>query len=443
MNVTELKKEELNLELKVVIPSKSIDTEVQSELASLARTAKIQGFRPGKVPLSVIEKKYGDSVRGRVLNNKIQSSLKDIIKERKLNTVGDPTLDDVKMEAGKDLEFVLKFELVPEITMPDFKKISVEKPILEITEKDIEEKIEQLLDLSKKFEKESKGKAAKGDQIVIDAIGETGGKPFEGGKLDAYKLVIGSGVFIPGFEDQLIGLKAGSEVVVKVTFPVDYHASDLAGKEAEFKVKVLSVFKSEAPELNEEFAEQYGCKSVQELKEKLSTMLENQYAGPVNTMMKLHLFDQLEKMLKFNVPETLFNREFETLKTNTEAAKKSDEGLAKKSAKELEEYCKKLATRRVRIGLLLAEYAKQNNIQVTFDEIKQAVMNQARNFPGHEAAIYEYYKKNPSALSSLQGPLLEDKAVGSIFDTQVNLLEKKYSKKKLEELLDKEHDRDE
>lgn len=250
-------------------------------------------------------------------------------------------------------------------------------------------------------------------------------------------------MFIPGFEDQLVGLKAGDEAVVSVTFPVDYHASDLAGKPAEFKTKVLSVLKPEARELDEEFAKQYGCKSVEELKERLSKMIESQYASPINTMMKLHLFDQLEKILSFNVPESLFNREFETLKANTEAARKSDESLSKKTDKELEEYYKRLATRRVRIGLLLAEYAGQNNIQVTFDEIKQAVVNQARNFPGHESAIYEYYKKNPSALSALQGPLLEDKAVDSIFNTQVSLLEKKYSRKELEELLEKENDKEE
>jgi trigger factor len=442
MKFTELKRDKLNLHMQVVVKNAAIEADMQEEMTKLSKNVKIDGFRPGKVPLSVLQKRYGNSVRNDVISSKVKEAINKIIKENDLNTVGDPVIDEVKAEAGKDLEFVAKFEIVPEIAMPDFKKISIEKPILTVSEKDVDEKINQLLDFSKKFEKESKGKAAKGDQVVIDAIGEVNGKAFEGGKLDGYKLVLGSGVFIPGFEDQLIGLKAGSEAVVSVAFPEDYHAEELAGKPAEFKVKVISIHKSEAPELNDEFVKQYGCNTVEELKERVGKMIENQYKMPINTMMKLELFNHFEKLLSFEVPKSLFDREFEILKNNSESAKKSDEILAQKSDAELVEYCKKLAMRRVRIGLMLAEYAKINDIKVSFDEIKNSIVEHARNFPGHEAEIFEYYKKNPSAMMSLQGPILEDKAVNSIFESQVTIKEKKYSKKDLEALLEKENDQE-
>ena len=442
MNITELKKEELNLHLNVVIPAQVINTEVTKELTSLTKTVRIAGFRPGKVPLTVIQKKYGDSVRHGVVESQLKRAVSNIMQDRKLEVIGDPAVENLKMDAGKDLEFVVKFSLVPKITLPDFKKISLEQPVLAVGEKDIEEKLQQLLDTTKTYTKESKGKAAKGDQVIIDAIGKVDGKAFEGGKLEGHKLVLGSGVFIPGFEDQLIGLKAGSETTVKVTFPENYHAKELAGKPSEFEVKILSVFKSTVPELDEELLKSYGCKSVEELKEKLGKLIEDQYKEAINTTMKLHFFDQLEKLLTFEVPESLLDTEFKILQSNSEAAKASDPTLAKKSDKELEKYYKKLAVRRVRIGLMLAEYAKANNIQVNGNEIKQAVLNQARNFPGQENIIFDYYKKNPSALSALKGPILEEKAVTHIFTNQVNLSSKNYSRKKLEEMLDKENDRD-
>ncbi len=437
-----LKDEGLNFQVKVTLPAGLIDSKVQNEIASLSGKIKMPGFRAGKVPKAIVEKKYSASARQDVLQHEINHIIDKIVKDNNLNIATDPKLDDFKAENGKDAEFTVKFERSPKVELPDFKKISVEKAVLKVDSKDIDEKLEQIASASKEFTKESKAKAAMGDQITLDAIGYVDGVAFDGGNLKSHKLVLGSKSFIDTFEDQLVGTKKGDEISVNVTFPKEYHAAELAGKPSEFKVKVLAVHKPEAVEINDEFAKKFKFESVEKLKEQIADSIRFEFADSINTIMKMSLFDQLEKMLDFEVPASLTEREYNILKSQGEELKASDETLKDKSEKDLDSYYQKLAMRRVRIGLMLAEYVKAKELRIEQNDIREAIMAQARSFPGQEMAIFDYYQKNQNALEALKGPILEEKGVKHIFDNEVKLKEKEYSKKDLEKFLEKENNRD-
>ncbi len=437
MAAVELKNTKTEYHAQVKIASADVDNQIESEIAKIAKTAKIDGFRVGKVPVSMVKKKYYSSVRADVVREKIGNAIEEIVKDKKLNIATDPAVEDLKNDEGKDLECVLKFEIVPEIKLPDFKKIELEKPALDAKDKDIKEQLDQLASFSKNYEKETKGKAKKGDQVTIDAVGYVDGKAFDGGKLEAHKLVLGSNAFIPGFEDQLIGTKAGDDVSVNVEFPKEYHSTDLAGKPSEFKVQVLAVHQESIQELDDEFAKKFQCKSMDELKEKMSDNLKKSFEQSIHVLMKMRLFDKLENTLDFDVPASLLARELEALEKQGDQMK-DDEELKNKSDAEKKKYFEGLAQRRVRIGLMLAEYVKQNKIQIEEADIREAILAQARNYPGQEQQVIDFYMKNKQAIENLKGPVLEEKAVKVIFDKEVKLKEKLYTKEKLEKLLNSE-----
>lgn len=436
MNIAELKNDKTEFHAKVTIPVNYITKEIDQELKDIAKTAKMDGFRVGKVPTHVLKKKYASSIRADIVRKKINSTIDELIKKNNLNIAMEPAIEDLENEDDKDLAFTLKFELLPEITLPEFKKIAIEKPVMEVTEKDINKQIDRIVEFSKTYEKESKSKAVSGDQLTIDAIGYVDGKAFKGGKLEGHKLVLGSNTFIPGFEDQLIGSKAGDDVTVKVTFPEEYHAKDLAGKASEFKVQVKAVHKASAPKIDDEFAKKFKCDTVEKLKEQIRENLSASYEEPIHILMKMNLFDKLEDMLKFEVPKSLIEREVSILEKQSDQF--ADHDLSKKSDKEKTEYFEKLAARRVRIGLVLAEYVKQKNLKITEDDVRQAIIAQARNYPGQEQQVIEFYQKDRQALEALKGPILEEKGVKEIFDHEIVINEKTYSKDKLEALLEKE-----
>lgn len=438
LQITELRNEGLDFHVSVKIPSADIDSKIQSEIIKLAKNVKLKGFRQGKVPQKTVEKMYGTSVRQDVLQQEINHVINDITKKNNLDLATDPRIEDFKAEIGQDVEFTLKFERIPEIDMPDFAKITIEKPILQVNDEEVDAAILKLAEMSKTYTKESKGKASKGDQVTLDAIGYSEGAEFAGGKLEAYKLVLGSKSFVDNFEDQLIGTKKNDEVTVNVTFPENYGAANLAGKPAEFKVKILAVHKADDFEINDELAKKFKVDSLEELRKQVMQSLQYESAEPVHTIMKMNLFNQLEQTLKFAVPNSLIEREYQILKSQTDEIKKSDVDLKDKSEQELDNYYNKLSNRRVRIGLMLAEYVKKNNILIEQDDIKNAVMAQARNYPGQEIAIVEYYQKNQKALEGLKGPILEEKSVRHIFEQQVKIKEKTLAKKEFDKYLEKE-----
>lgn len=436
MNIAELKNDKTEFHAKVTIPVNSITGEIDQELKGIAKTAKMDGFRVGKVPTHILKKKYTSSIRADIVRKKINSTIDELIKKNNLNVAMDPAIEDLENEDDKDLAFTLKFELLPEIKLPEFKKIAIEKPVMEVSEKDINEQINRIAEFSKTYEKESKGKAVSSDQLTIDAVGYVDGKAFEGGKLEGHKLVLGRNTFIPGFEDQLIGSKVGDDVKVKVTFPEEYHAKNLAGKPSEFKVQVKAVHKAITPKIDDEFAKKFKCDTLEKLKEQIKENLSASYQEPIHTLIKMNLFDQLENMLKFEVPKSLIEREISILEKETDRFAELD--LNKKSDKEKAKYFEKLAARRVHIGLVLAEYVKQKNLKITEDDVRQAIIAQAKNYPGQEKQVIEFYQKDRQALEALKGPILEEKGVKEIFDNEIIINEKSYSKDKLEELLGKE-----
>ncbi len=435
MIISELKKDKTEFHAKVTISIHDISQQIDTELANVAKTAKMDGFRVGKVPLTVLRKKYVPTIRNGIARDKIDAATKQIIKDNKLNIAFDPAIDDFKNEDDKDIEFVLKFELLPVITLPDFKKISIEKPVLDVSKKDIDEQLDRILSFSKSYDKETKSKAKSGDQVTIDAIGYVNGEAFDGGKLNAHKLVLGSKSFIPGFEDQLIGSKAGDDVSVKVDFLKDYHSKDLAGKPSEFKVKVLAVHQESIQKIDDEFAKKFKCENVEQLREQISKNISSNYDESILIFMKMELFDKLEELLKFEIPASLLEREKEILKD--QVSKVGDNAEVKSmSDKERAKYFDGLASRRVRIGLMLAEYVKQKGLSITEEDIRHALIEQAKNYPGQEQMVIEFYQKNKNALENLKGPILESKGVKAIFANEVVIKEKRYTADKLEKFLE-------
>ena len=437
MIISELKKDKTEFHAKVTISVQEISKEIDTELASVAKTAKMDGFRVGKVPLTVLRKKYVPTIRNGIARDKIDAAIKQIIKDNKLNIAFDPAIEDFKNEDKQDIEFVLKFELLPVITLPDFKKISIEKPVLDVSKKDIDEQLDRIVSFSKSYDKETKSKAKSGDQVTIDAIGYVDGEAFDGGKLNAHKLVLGSKSFIPGFEDQLIGSKAGDDISVKVDFPKDYHSKDLAGKPSEFKVKVLAVHQESAQKIDDEFAKKFKCENVEQLREQISKNISSNYDESILVLMKMKLFDKLEELLKFEIPASLLEREKEILKGQSSQLG-DDAEIKNMSDKEKVKYFDDLAARRVRIGLMLAEYVKQKDLSITEEDLRQALIEQAKNYPGQEQMVIEFYQKNKNALENLKGPILESKGVKAIFANEVVIKEKSYSTDKLEKLLENE-----
>ncbi|WP_347939141.1 trigger factor [Rickettsia oklahomensis] len=441
MGVTVLKNEGLDFHAKISTPLSEIDDEIQKELLDLTKKVKIAGFRTGKVPVSIVKKKYGPSIRNDIIERRINQSVNYIIKEHNLNIIGRPKIEELQNEPDKALEFTIKIELLPKIIIPDLKKISLDRPKLAVSPKDVEEQLEKLAKLTKSYTKESKVKINDGDQVTIDAIGYIKDETFEGGKLNDFKVVIGSNTLIPGFEQQLIGSKTGSEVDVNVTFPQNYHAKDLAGKDARFVVQIKAVHTAEPTLINDEFAKKFQSNSLEELRTHFAKQIENESEEAINTIMKMHLFDKLEKLLDFDVPASLLEQEKNILKSETDKSEQDASLLKDKSSKEITEYYNKLALRRVRIGLLLAEYAKSKNLQLESDDLRKVIMQQARNFPGQENVILDFYKKNPRAIEELKGPALEDKTVQYIFNNEIKLKEQKYTKEELEKYLEAEEQR--
>ncbi len=438
---TELKKDKLEYHAKIVISNEEIDNVVSKELHNLVKKVKIAGFRPGKVPFKKVQDMYGASVRQDAVSDKVNESIRAIIKDNNLKIVGDPKIEEFKNDKGSDIEFIVKFELMPEIELPDFKKITIEKPLLKLETSDIESQLNMLASNNKNYQEEVKGEAKLGDQVTLDAVGYVDGEAFEGGKLESHKLVLGSKSFIDNFEDQLVGHKIGDEVSVNVTFPELYHAKNLAGKKSEFKVKINAIHRAENSKIDDELAQKFKFDNLEALKEQLSKNISSTYDEPINTMMKMRLFDALENDLTFDAPDSMLEKEYQILKDQANQANELDDSLKAMSEEEINQYFRKIAKRRVKIGLMLADYIKIKGLKIDQNDIRNAVLAQARNYPGQEQQIIEFYTKNPKAIENLQGPILENKAVQNIFDQEVILKEKQYSKKDLEALIERENNK--
>jgi trigger factor len=432
MQVTELKNEGLKREFQITLSAEDLSKQVDARISNLAKQIKMPGFRPGKVPLAVIRKKHGKDVLGEVLQNTVADTSQKLLKERKLSPALEPKIEVASFAEGADLVYNLSFEIYPELPEFDFGTISLEQPKVEVAEKDISEAMERLQKSRKQFKPIEKKRAAKdGDAVVIDFEGSINGVAFPGGAGTDYRLELGSGSFIKGFEEQLVGSKKGEKVEVNVTFPENYGSTDLAGKDAVFAVTVNDILASELPEVNDEFAKTLGFEDLAKLNAAISTQIEEDFANLAKIKMKKELFDKLDKEVNFEVPEGMVELEYRSLLQND--PDKVEAGSAEEKSRN-EEY-KSLSTRRVKLGILLADIGRKNSVSVTEDELRRAVFEQVRNFPGQEQRVIEFYQKNKDAVDHLRGPILEDKVVDLLI-SKAKVVEKKISTSDLMEFRD-------
>ena len=435
MKTKELKASGLQKKYSVVIENKEFEEKVEAKLATIGKTVKLPGFRPGKAPKEMLKQKYRASVLSEVLDEVVGEAVNNVIKENKLNLAMQPNVKINKFEDGKDIEFEMTAEIMPEIKLGDFSKIKVEKPMADVPESEIKKALDYIVNSRRETIKveDAAYAAQKGDSVVINFVGRVDGEEFQGGKGESYPLELGSGAFIPGFEDQLIGAKAGDKVDVKVKFPENYHAKNLAGKDAVFAVEVTAIRQPKEIEINDEFAKSIGEKDLAALKENIRKRIADDYEHASKLKLKRQLLDELDKAYNFEVPAGMVEAEFKSISEQYEHAKKHnqlDEHEKKTPEKKLMEEYKNIANRRVKLGLLLAKAGEEAKVSVTADDINKAIMNEAKKYPGQEKVVMDYYLKNHKAVEALRAPIMEEKLIDHIL-TKVSVADKKVSVEEL------------
>ena len=398
----------------------------------------MKGFRKGHAPLALMKKMFGKSVLGEAMQETIDGAIQDHLEQS-----GDrpATQPDVKMtndewKEGDDLEVTLNYETLPEVPEADFGKIKLTRMVTEVDDASVNEALENLAKSANNFEKRKKGSKAKdGDQIVIDFLGKVDDVAFDGGQADDYPLVLGSNSFIPGFEEQLVGAKEGEEVEVKVTFPENYQAETLAGKEAVFTCNVKEVKEPKPAEINDELATKFGVESLDALKTQITERLEQEYQGASRMLMKRELMDALDKAVSFDLPKSLVKAEADQIAHQLWHDENPDHQGHDHDAIEPTKEQEKLAERRVRLGLLLAELGNKNNVEVSDQELQQAMFQQASQYPGQEREYFEFIQKNPQAQQQLRAPIFEDKVINYIFEL-ADVKDKKATKAQLEKAVE-------
>ncbi|WP_029004570.1 trigger factor [Azorhizobium doebereinerae] len=440
MQVTETQAEGLKRAYTVVLPAAELDAKAQDRLVELKDKVKINGFRPGKVPVAHLKALYGKSVMAEVIEQAVTEANGKIIEENSLRLALPPKVelpqaeDEVKavIDGAADLTYTVELEVLPKIELGNFKEISIEKPVAIVADEEVDDTIKRLVDANRPFSAKD-GAAATGDRITVDFVGSIDGVPFDGGAGEGVPVVIGSNSFIPGFEDQLVGMSAGEERTINVTFPTNYLSEQLAGKDASFAVKASAV---EAPgdlTIDDEFAKSLGLESLDQLKQQVRERIAKEHEGATRQRVKRQLLDALDASHKFDVPPTLVSQEFDGVwqQVQSDLAQQkhtfADEGTSEDEARA--EY-QRIAERRVRLGLVLAEIGERNNIQVSDDEVTRAVVERARQFPGQEQQVWDYYRRNAQAMASLRAPLFEEKVVDFLLEL-ANVTEKQVTREEL------------
>ncbi len=439
MQVTETLKDGLKRGYTITVTAAELDAKVQEKLIEAQPEVEIKGFRKGKVPLAILKKQFGPRILGDAMQDAVDTAMKD-----HFEATGDrPALQpDVKMvggeewKEGNDVVVEMSYEALPEIPDFDAGKIKLEKLIVKADDAAVDEALKNLADNAKSFDDRKKGAKAKdGDQITIDFKGSVDGELFEGGSAEDYPLVLGSGSFIPGFEAQLVGAKVGDEVEVKVDFPAEYGAKHLAGKAAVFACTVKAVKEPKAAEIDDELAKKFGAEDLAALKTQVSGRLEAEYAGASRAVLKRGLLDQLDGLVKFDLPSKLVEAEAAQIAHQLWHEEHPEEHGHNHGHVEPTDEHKKLAERRVRLGLLLAEVGKKAEVTVTDAEMTQAVLSAARQYPGQERAYFEFVQKNPQVQQQLRAPIFEDKVVDLIVG-QAKVTEKEIGKDDLQKAVE-------
>ena len=439
MQVTETSADGLKREYKITIPAGEVEDQISTRLTQLGQQIRLPGFRPGKVPQSLLRQRYGNAVRGEVLEHAVQESSAEAMREQNLRPALPPKVEIVSADEGGDFEYTMSLELLPEMPTPDFNALGLEKLSIEVPADDVDKAVERIAEQYRKSEPVERP-AAKGDIVVIDFVGKIGDTEFPGGKGENVSLELGSGQFVPGYEDQLVGAKADEDRTVKVTFPEGYGGPELAGKDATFEVKVKEVRERQPAKIDDSLAAEVGLEKLDELKQEVRERMARDYSMVTRQRLKRQLLDKLAESYSFPVPPGMVEIEFDNIWRQHEAekayaaAQPPGEGGEGQSASEvvpeaaaeptepseedekLKAEYQSLAERRVRLGLLLAEVGRNANITVTQDELNQALIREAQRFPGSERQVLDYYRKNPEAAGNLRAPIFEEKVVDYIVE---------------------------
>ncbi|HEX9323896.1 MAG TPA: trigger factor [Xanthobacteraceae bacterium] len=442
MQVTQTVSEGLKREYRVVVPVADLDAKVNERLVDLKDRVRINGFRPGKVPIEHLRRMYGRAVLAEAIEAAVREANTSIIAEHGFKLAMDPRVimpeaegDVAEMMAGKtDLAYSVALEILPRIELGDFKDIQLEKLTAEVGDQEVAEAVEKIAEQNRPFAAKGEGaKAEQGDKVIISFTGTIDGEPFEGGTADDVAVVIGSKSFIPGFEEQLVGIERGETRTVNASFPQNYLSANLAGKAASFQVTAKSVEAPGTVTVDDEFAKSLGMESLAKLKEAVKDRLSREHAEVTRRRLKRGLLDALDARYKFDLPPSLVEQEFanvwRTLLADLEGQGRTfaDENTTEEAARD--EYGK-IAERRVRLGLVIAEIGEKNDIKVSEEELTRAIVDRARQFPGQEQQIWDYYRKNPNAVASLRAPIYEEKVVDFLLEL-AKVAEKTVSREEL------------
>ena len=423
MQVTVTNTDGLKRELKIQVPAQDLEARLGAKLEEMKNQVRLKGFRPGKVPVSHLRKTFGKQVMGEIIQEAVGESSQKALADEALRPAFQPSIDlegeiQEVMDGKADLTFKMSFEVVPTFDLADFSKVSVERLVAEVKDADIDEALKRLAENQKNFEPRAEGaKAEDGDLLTIDFVGKIDGVAFDGGSAEDANLELGSGRFIPGFEEQLVGVKVGDEKTVNVTFPAEYGAEQLAGKDAVFDVKVKEVKAPAEVAIDDELAKRFGFDALDKLREALAEQIKSDYTRMSRAHMKRAMLDKLDELHDFELPPSMVEQEFEQIwqqfQHELSHQNKTADDLDQPEDEVKAEY-RKIAELRVRLGLVLAEVGEKNSISVTEQELSQALAERARQFPGQERQLYQYYQQNPQAVQELRAPIFEDKVVDFI-----------------------------
>lgn len=442
MQIVETANEGLKRAYTLKIPAKEIEARIDAEVKKVAPQVRMPGFRPGKVPANLIRKMHGQALHSDALNASLRESIDTLMREKKLRPALQPKIDlDEGYEQGKDAELKVELEVLPEIETPSIEGLKLERLTVAVTDKEVDEELQRLATNRKSYSDAAKSKkAAAGDQVVIDFVGRIDGEPFEGGRAEDFALVLGSGMMIPGFEEGIVGAKAGDTRTVEATFPEGYQVGELSGKKAEFEVTVKAVKVEGETKVDEEFAKSLGLESLEKLKELVRAQLEQQTAGLTRTQMKRQLLDTLAAAHDFEVPPTMVEAEFAQIwqQLEAEVAREPDPEAGRKEIEAEKEDYRRIAERRVRLGLLLSEIGQANGVEVTQQEMGMLLQQAAQQYrPEDRERFIEYVRNEPMAQAQLRAPLYEDKVVDFLFG-KAEITERQVTREELEAAIEAE-----
>ncbi|MGE4480935.1 trigger factor [Acidocella sp.] len=421
MQVTETLSDGLKRGFMVVVPEPELAAKREQRLAELSKTIQMPGFRPGKVPMNIVRKRYGDAVAAEIVEGAVNEAHSQLLNERNLRPAMQPKLEITKPGTESDLEFTVEMEILPEVAIPDLSDVTLSKPVAAVSEEKIDEALKNIAEQRKSFTKvEEERPAAAGEQLKVDFVGKIDGVAFEGGTAQDVALTVAGPGFIPGFTEQVEGMKAGESKTITVTFPEDYGAKELAGKTAEFEITAKELAVAEIPAIDDELGKAVGLEGLEQLKERVKEQIGREYEGMTRAKLKRALLDALAEKALFDAPVSLVDAEFDAIWRQVEAEKEAgeqDPDDAGKDEETLKAEYKAIADRRVRLGLLVAEIGRANDVQVTDQELQRAMFNEAMRYGAQAMQVVEFFRKNPQQMERFRGPIFEDKVIDFLLGT--------------------------